>query len=57
MARRIAAGNPPSPEVLSDAMAITVQSAEVWLSLDLSGLTENDLAASLLHYAMKGEAS
>ena len=57
MARRIAAGSPPSAEVLSDALAITVPLAEAWLSLDLAGLTENDLAASLLHYAMKGEAS
>lgn len=48
MARRIAGGNPPSAEVLAEAMAVPVTHAQTWLSLDLSGFDETELAASLI---------
>lgn len=47
-ARRIAAGHPPSAEVLAEALAISTPAAETWLSLSLKGFTEAEIAASLL---------
>lgn len=54
MARRIAAGSMPSAEVLADALAIPTQYADTWLSLDLSGFSEIELASSLREMAQKG---
>lgn len=47
MARRIIAGQPPSAEVLADALAVPLNHAETFLSLDLSGLTTAQLTAAL----------
>jgi len=48
MARRLAAGKPVSAETLADALAISTPCADSWLSLDRTGLTEDELTASLL---------
>lgn len=53
MARRLAAGQSVSTEVLADALAIDEATAEGFLQLDLSGFTENELAASLADLALK----
>jgi len=55
MARRLAAGQTVSPAVLADALAVPLTHAETWLSLDLSGFTETELAASLAELALKGD--
>jgi HK97 family phage portal protein len=56
MARRLIAGQAVSSAVLADAMAIPEPWANTWLGLDLSGLTENQLSASLVELATKGNA-
>jgi HK97 family phage portal protein len=48
MARRIAAGNAPSTDVLADALAISKPVAETWLELSLAGFSEAEIAASLV---------
>jgi len=53
MARRLAAGQSVSPEVLSDALGLDVRAAADFLEVDLSGFTENELAASLAELALK----
>ena len=53
LARRLAAGQSVSPEVLAEALAVDEATAEGFLQLDLSGFTENELAASLAELALK----
>lgn len=54
MARRIVSGSMPGAEVLADALAIPLPHASTWLSLDLSGFSEAELANSLRELALKG---
>jgi len=57
MARRMAAGQVVSIKLLADALAITEPAASTWMAaLDLSGLTETELADSLAELALKGDA-
>lgn len=53
MARRVAGGNPPSADVLSEALAIPVPLAVTWLELDQSNLSETEIAASLVELGSK----
>lgn len=53
MARRLAAGQSVSIEVLADALAVDHEAAGAFLALDLSGRTETDLAALLADLALK----
>ena len=46
MARRLVAGNVPSPEVLADALAISVDSATEWLGKTMAG-TEEQITTAL----------
>ena len=46
MARRLAAGNAPSPEILADALAISVDSATEWLGKPMDG-TEEQITTAL----------
>lgn len=55
MARRLAAGQAVSAEVLADALAMAEPAAAAWLQLDASGLNENELAASLAELALKDD--
>ena len=52
MARRLAAGQSVSPEVLADALAIDVEAAADWLASPQQ-LTEDACAVALLELAMK----
>ena len=54
MAKRIAAGQPTSADVLADALAIERESAKIWLSKGIDGLTEQQIGEELLALAMKG---
>jgi HK97 family phage portal protein len=51
MARRIAAGNPPAPEVLAEAMALDDNVAAAWLAQVDAGAEEDDIAAELMALA------
>lgn len=51
MARRIVGGNLPSAQLLSDALAISVQTAGEWLLIPPVGLNETQIAASLMKLA------
>ncbi len=53
MARRVAAGNPPTAKVLAGALAICIDAADCWLSLSKAGFTEAELAASLVELGSK----
>lgn len=48
MARRLAGGNPVTPDTLAGAMAVSVDRAKAWLEADHSGRTEQELLTSLI---------
>ena len=52
MARRLAAGQAVSAEVLADALAIDIEAAAAWLASP-QHLTEDACAVALLELAMK----
>ncbi len=52
MARRVAAGQPPTADVLAEALSIPVPSAQAWLALDKAGRSQPELAASLVELAI-----
>ncbi len=56
MTRRLLSGQVVSSAVLADALAVTDPVAEKWLSLSRDGYTEEQLAASLVELATKGNA-
>lgn len=56
MARRVAAGKAPTPDVLASALAIAQPLAQAWLTLNAHGGTEDQLVQSLVELALKGTA-
>ena len=54
MARRLAAGQSLSPELLSDALGLDVRVAADFLEVDPSDFTEHELAVLLAELALNG---
>ena len=54
MARRVAAGSPPSAATLAEALAIPERAAAAWLEVSRAGQPESDITQALLHLAAKG---
>ncbi len=55
MVRRIAGGNPPSAEILAEAMGISESQATAWLDQNKEGKTPDELIQSLMEQGKQNE--